>query len=81
MDLSKILFDENEKPLDNLTTDGGFLRVFRTIGCIGDSLSSGEFVSLTEEGVKGWHDFYDYSWGQFIARDAGCKVYNFSCGA
>lgn len=80
MDLSKILFDENEKPLDNLTTDGGFFRVFRTVGCIGDSLSSGEFVSLTEDGVKGWHDDYDYSWGQFIARDAGCRVYNFSCG-
>lgn len=80
MDLSKILFDENEKPLDNLVADGGFLRIFRTIGCVGDSLSSGEFVSFTEDGVKGWHDYYEYSWGQFIARDAGCTVYNFSRG-
>ena len=38
---------ENEKPLENLVTDGGFTGIFRTIGCIGDSLSSGEF-----EGTK-----------------------------
>ena len=80
MDINKLLFDENEKPLDTLVTDGGFLRVFRTVGCVGDSLSSGELVSFTEDGKKGWHDYYEYSWGQFIARDAGCTVYNFSRG-
>lgn len=80
MDINKLFFDPAEKPLDNLVTDGGFLRVFRTIGCVGDSLSSGEFVSFTEDGVKGWHDYYEYSWGQYIARDAGCTVYNFSRG-
>ena len=78
MDVNKLFFDENEKPLDTLTTDGGFFRIFRTVGCVGDSLSSGEFVSFTEDGVKGWHDDYEYSWGQFMARDAGCTVYNFS---
>ena len=40
---------EEEKPLDRLITDGGFCGIFRTIACIGDSLSSGEFESLVEE--------------------------------
>ena len=71
---------ENEKPLDRIATDGGFCSIFRTIGCVGDSLSSGEFESIDEEGKKHYHDFYDYSWGQFIARSTGSKVYNFSRG-
>lgn len=71
---------ENEKPLDRIVTDGGFCGIFRTIGCIGDSLSSGEFESIQADGNKGFHDFYEYSWGQYIARSSGSKVYNFSCG-
>ena len=71
---------ENEKPLDRIVSDGGFCSIFRSIACIGDSLSSGEFESKNAEGNPGWHDFYEYSWGQFIARSAGCKVYNFSKG-
>lgn len=74
------LFNENEKPLESLVTDGGFVGIFRTIACVGDSLSSGEFESIDDEGKKHYHDLYDYSWGQYIARMAGCKVYNFSKG-
>lgn len=80
MDLNKLLFDPNEKPLDNLASDGGFCGIFRKIGCIGDSLSSGEFEGISPEGNKTYHDFYDYSWGQYLARMAGCTVYNFSRG-
>ncbi len=80
MDITKFYADPNEKPLDNLVDDGGFCKIFRTIGCIGDSLSSGEFESKDEEGVIGYHDFYEYSWGQFMARTLGSKVYNFSRG-
>ena len=69
-----------EKPLDRIVTDGGFFSIFRTVACIGDSLSSGEFESLDENGTSGYHDFYPYSWGQFIARSAGSLVYNFSRG-
>ncbi|MBE6793009.1 MAG: SGNH/GDSL hydrolase family protein, partial [Ruminococcaceae bacterium] len=36
-----------KNPLDTLVSDGGFCGIFRTIGCIGDSLSSGELESLT----------------------------------
>ena len=72
--------DPDEKPLDNIPMDGGMCAIFRTIGCIGDSLSSGEFESLSAEGKKGYHDFFEYSWGQYIARHAGLTAYNFSKG-
>ena len=71
---------ENEKPLDRMVTDGGFCAIFRTIACIGDSLSSGEFESAASDGTKRYHDFYEYSWGQFLGRSCGSKVYNFSQG-
>ena len=43
----KTLFPENEQPLDHLLPDGGFCGIFRKIGCIGDSLSSGEFEGIS----------------------------------
>jgi len=70
----------DEKPLDRIVTDGGFCSIFRRIACIGDSLSSGEFESLDQNGIKRYHDMYEYSWGQYIARSAGSYVYNFSRG-
>lgn len=73
-------FDENERPLDNLIPDGGFCGIFRTIGCIGDSLSSGEFQTQRGENLYRYTDMYEYSWGQFMARTIGSKVYNFSKG-
>ena len=79
MDLKAFLFQEGEKPLDKIPADGGFCGIFRTIGYIGDSLSSGEFESLTEQG-RIYYDAYPYSWGQFLARMTGSKAYNFSRG-
>ena len=79
MDINAFMKQENEKPLDNLVVNGGFCGIFRKIACIGDSLSSGEFESM-KDGVKGYHDYFESSWGQFLARDAGCSVYNFSRG-
>ncbi len=76
----KKLFDENEKPLDNLICDGGFASVFRTFACIGDSLSSGEFERLLADKTHTYHDFYEHSWGQYMARAMGSKCYNFSRG-
>ena len=69
-----------EKPLDRMVTDGGFTGIFRSICCIGDSLSSGEFESLDANVSVGYHDMCEFSWGQFIARDTGATVYNFSRG-
>lgn len=71
---------ENEKPLDNLVSDGGYTCIFPTIACIGDSLSSGEFEYVDKNGVRTYHDKFEFSWGQFMARTTGNKVYNFSRG-
>lgn len=71
--------DQNN-PLSTPVFGGGFTGIFRTIGCIGDSLSSGEFELVDENGQRHYYDMFDYSWGQFIAREAGCRVYNFSGG-
>lgn len=75
-----VLTNPEEKPLDTLLSDGGFCGIFRTMACIGDSLSSGEFESKNEEGYVGYHDLFEYSWGQYIARMCGNQVYNFSRG-
>ncbi len=81
MDIKQFYADPNEKPLDRLVSDGGFCGIFRTMACIGDSLSSGELQSFDSETEKvGYHDYFDYSWGQYLARMAGMKVYNFSRG-
>ena len=79
MDIKAYLKKDGERPLDNIVLDGGFAKIFRTVGCIGDSLSSGEFESFGR-GEKSYHDMYEYSWGQFMAREAGFKVLNFSQG-
>ena len=79
MELSK-LGSKEEKPLDVICPDGGFSGIFRRIACIGDSLSSGEFQARTENGEFTYHDFYEYSWGQYLARMTGSTVYNFSRG-
>ena len=79
MDLTGYLKIEGEKPLENMVSNGGYCSILRKIVCIGDSLSSGEFESHMN-GKVGYHDSYDYSWGQFLARDAGCTVLNCSKG-
>lgn len=79
MDIEKFMSPKGEKPLDNMVINGGFCGIFRKIACIGDSLSSGEFESFAF-GERGYHDCFEYSWGQFLARDAGCTVFNMSRG-
>ena len=80
VDWKTLFANPDEKPLERLVTDGGYCGIFRTIACVGDSLSSGEFESIDENGKKHYHDYYDYSWGQYLARMCGSKVYNFSKG-
>ena len=80
MDIRQYMKIEGEKPLDVIKDDGGFCSIFRTIACVGDSLSSGEFEALNEEGIRSYHDMYEYSWGQYMARAIGSQVYNFSRG-
>lgn len=71
---------EKECPLDTLVEDGGFCGIFRTIGCVGDSLASGEYEIVNTDGKKNFYDLYEYSWGQFMSYTTGSKVYNFSRG-
>ena len=80
MDLNEYTFTPGEKPLDRIPANGGLTAVFRRIGCIGDSLASGEFESEEIPGQKHYHDYYEYSWGQFLARMAGLEALNFSRG-
>ena len=80
MNIQEFIANENEKPLDRIVSDGGFTSIFRTIACIGDSLASGEFESIKADGSHGWHDMYEYSWGQYIGRMCGSTVHSLSRG-
>lgn len=64
---------------ENIIRDGGMMNIFRSIGCIGDSLSSGEF-EYDNNGEKGFWDCYEYSWGKQIERITGINITNFSRG-
>ena len=72
--------DAAEKPLDTLIPTGGMTSIFRRIACVGDSLSSGELETWDPTGKKVYLDLFEHSWGQYIARMTGAKVYNFSKG-
>lgn len=80
MDWYKEFGDNNEKPLDKLVDGISNTAIFRSIAFIGDSLSSGEFETVDSDGNTHYHDMYEYSWGQYIARKNGLKAYNFSRG-
>lgn len=70
-----------EKPLERIIKDGGLMSIFRTIGVVGDSLSSGcmEFKQKDTTAAAGV-DMYEYSWIQYIGRICGSTAYNFSVG-
>lgn len=80
MDWNDYLYAQAEKPLDRLVSGYSRTAIFRKIGFIGDSLSSGEFQIMDAEGKNHYYDLYEYSWGQYIARKNGLCAYNFSKG-
>ena len=80
MDWEKEFGKLDEKPLDRFADGISNTAIFRRIAFIWDSLSSGEFETLNEDGSRGYHDLYEYSWGQYIARKNGLTAYNFSRG-
>jgi len=80
MQWDKVLYPTNEQPLDRLIDGYSHTAVFRRIAFIGDSLSSGEFETVDDNGAHGYHDLYEYSWGQYIARKHGLTAFNFSRG-
>ena len=80
MNIKDYYASSDEKPLERMPADGGFTGIFRTICCIGDSMSSGEFESIDDNSNKEYHDMFEYSWVQYLGRLVGAKVLNFSRG-
>lgn len=74
------MYNNEEKPLEKLVGGYSNTSIFRTIAFVGDSISSGEFEIDNADGKREYHDLYEYSWGQYIARRNGLKAYNFSRG-
>lgn len=68
-----------QSSVDNLYYTNDIWKVFHKVGIIGDSLASGESAS-NEGGSTVYHDLYQFSWGQCMARDSGNTYYNFSKG-
>lgn len=71
-----VLYDETNPLGKIIEGGGGYCTIFRTIGVVGDSLSSGYMTYNNNSGVN----MYDYSWIQYIARECGSTAYNFSQG-
>lgn len=56
----------------------GFAGIFKEIGIIGDSLSSGELESHDEDGNIIYHGRYEYSWPAVPGRLTGTVCHNYS---
>ena len=80
MKLDLLTVAPDEQPLDNLKGTCGFAGIFKEIGVIGDSLSSGEFESHDENGNIMYHDMYEYSWPAVLERLTGTVYRNYSRG-
>ena len=80
MKLDLLTVAPDERPLDNLKGTCGFAGIFKGIGVIGDSLSSGEFESHDENGNIMYHDMYEYSWPAVLERLTGTVYRNYSRG-
>ena len=80
IDLKVFSVAEGEGPLDVIRETCGFAGIFKRIGVIGDSLSSGEFESHDEEGTIQYHDMYEYSWPAVLQRLTGTAYANYSRG-
>lgn len=71
---------DQSHPLEIIKDDCGFASIFKTVGIVGDSLSSGEFESIDDKGEIHYHDMYEYSWPAVLERITGTKYLNFSRG-
>ena len=70
----------SDNPLERIRYVAGLVTGFRHVGCIGDSLASGEAVYKKADGTTGGKDLFEYSWGQYLARMTGNTYYNWSKG-
>ena len=65
----------DERPLDRLVEGYSRTSVFRRVAFIGDSLSSGEFETVDQDGVHGYHDLYEYAEAKKEKRRHGNKFF------
>ena len=78
-DLEEAVFGDESNPLAKINDYAGMMSLFHTVGCIGDSLASGE-CAYKSGGTVHYVDLYPFSWGQCLARLTGNTYYNFSQG-
>ena len=71
---------QDDWPLETIIENGGMAKIFRVIGVVGDSLSSGAmtYKPSGEESKSKNVNMYEYSWIQYMARYCGSTAYNFS---
>nr|DAE53332.1 MAG TPA: hydrolase [Bacteriophage sp.] len=71
-----------EQSIQPIAKTNGFIRIFHSMGVIGDSLSSGEIVtgSGTDDDPNVYNDRYNFSWLANIARKYGADWKCFSNG-
>lgn len=69
-----------DNPLTAKPQEDSLLSRYKTMGGIGDSLSSGEIVSLNPDGSRKYTDYYEHSWGQYLAGKTGIHFTNYSVG-
>ena len=62
-------------PLLHLINDGGFAGLFKTIGCIGDSLTQGVFDRSNDTELD-WEGTSFCSYPSILQRKTGAKVFN-----
>ncbi len=71
--------DGNFDPLKTILRDGGLTNIFTKIGCIGDSLTAGQFES-NNEGQTQYNTMDDYSYPAHLNRILNCNVKKFARG-
>lgn len=74
------LRNTTENPIEVINTDGGFARIFKDWGFIGDSMTSGNHNYYDKNGVNVGGDIFEYSWGEYIKQILGCDGYEYSTG-
>lgn len=81
MDIKNYLnINEEELPLENIKENCGFLNIFKTIGVIGDSLSSGTLEKYIDGKRVDIKDLYEYSWPSILHNLTNITFYNYSRG-
>lgn len=66
---------KQSNPLFNIINDTGFVGMFKSIGCIGDSLTQGVF-DRTNNTELDWNETSFYSYPSILQRKTGAKVFN-----